>query len=288
MTEPEIAEAVAEIAARPPGEWAALLDARFPGDPELVRQATIWLTAGHALAPEAAAPSLGEHDERYELDRLLDTGATASVWLAYDRKLARNVAIKLFRAERSPALDALFAEARAACDIISDHVVRVLDVYAGDVPCIVMELVGEHDPDRGVLEPGTSAASCRPRDLTEAVRWVRGVALGVRDAHLRNVFHRDLKPHNVLITPFSRSAKIADFGLATRAAGATSPSGRHAAGTPGYLAPEQASGLTHALDPRDPADRAVVVGKDLLGHGAKADDLIGGAPPWRYTGEVEA
>ena len=68
--------------------------------------------------------------------------------------------------------------------------------------------------DQAPLAPGGSAAAIRPRSDDEAVRWVRDVARGVHDAHLRNVFHRALKPHNVLITPFSRRARIADFGLA--------------------------------------------------------------------------
>ena len=238
-----IHDALAEIAAQPAARWPALVAERFP-DRALAAQALLWLRA-------QATPQVSE---RYVLGTKLDAGATAAVWQAYDRKLGRHIAIKVFHAEAAAAL----AEARAACDVISDHVVRVLDVHDG---YIVMELVGEHDDDE--LVPGASAARVRPRDLEEAVRWVRDVARGVHEAHLRDVFHRDLKPHNVLITPVSRRARIADFGLATHASG----------GTPEYIAPELAR-----LAPSTGRDRVVAV--DVWGLGALAYDLIAGRPPW--------
>jgi serine/threonine protein kinase len=288
---PDITSALHEIANRPTASWRALLHRRFPDDPVLVHQALVWLHANHE-------PGETPEFERYRLGVMLDGGGTAAVWQAYDLKLGRNVAIKLFRIERSPSLEEILAEARAACDVTSDHVVRVFDVHDDDPPYIVMELVGEHEPRRGMLAPGASAASCRPASVDEAVRWVRDVALGVRDAHLRNVFHRDLKPHNVLITPLSRRARVGDFGLAISSAGAagtavglvrTGSSGPvRVAGTPEYMSPEQARGLPLVLDPRDPDDRAVLVGVDVWGLGAIAYDLIASRPPWRATDGLEA
>jgi hypothetical protein len=238
-----IHEALAAIAAHPASQWQALVAEKF-ADPALRAQALLWLRA-------QATPPVSD---RYVLDTKLDAGATAAVWQAYDRKLGRHVAIKVFHTEAEEAL----AEARAACDVISDHVVRVLDVHDG---YIVMELVGEHAGDE--LVPGGSAARVRPHDLEEAVTWVRDIARGVHEAHLRDVFHRDLKPGNVLITPASRRARIADFGLSTHASG----------GTPEYIAPELAR-LTTATG----RDRLVAV--DVWGLGALAYDLIAGRPPW--------
>jgi len=235
-----IADVLADIAAQPVAMWPALVAERF-ADPMVRAQAMLWLGA-------LGAPRVSE---RYVLGSKLDAGATAAVWQAFDKKLGRHVAIKVFHAEAEGAL----AEARAACDVISDHVVRVLDVHDG---YIVMELVGEHHGDE--LVPGASAARSRPRDLAEAVTWVRDVALGVHDAHLREVFHRDLKPHNVLITPVSRRARIGDFGLANRGGG----------GTPEYIAPELAR--------LGASDRVAV---DVWGLGALAYDLIAGRPPWQ-------
>jgi len=238
-----VAEQLAEIAAQPAARWPALVAARFR-DPALAAQALLWLSA-------QAVPQVSD---RYVLGAKLDAGATAAVWQAYDRTLGRHVAIKVFHSEAEGAL----AEARAACDVISDHVVRVLDVLDG---YIVMELVGEHEGDQ--LVPGGSAARVRPRDLDEAVTWVRDVARGVHEAHLRDVFHRDLKPHNVLITPVSRRARIADFGLSNSTGG----------GTPEYIAPELAQ-LAGAHD------REHMVAVDVWGLGALAYDLLGGGPPW--------
>jgi hypothetical protein len=235
-----IEDILADLAAQPAERWPALVAERFAGDPALAAQALLWLRA-------SATPRVSD---RYVLGTKLDAGATAAVWQAFDRKLGRHVAMKVFHAQADEAL----AEARAACDVISDHVVRVLDVHDG---YIVMELVGEHEGDE--LVPGGSAARVRPRDLEEAVRWVRDIARGVHEAHLRGVFHRDLKPGNVLITPVSRRARIADFGLATRSSG----------GTPEYIAPELAW-LAPAND----------VAVDVWGLGALAYDLVAGRPPW--------
>ncbi|HEX4416511.1 MAG TPA: serine/threonine-protein kinase [Kofleriaceae bacterium] len=296
-----IEAALDEIGRQPAGAWPAALRARFPDDPALARQLLAWL---HAQRGAAAAPDRGaalDASTRYELGVELDAGATATVWRAYDRKLRRDVAIKVFDPGSSPALDAILGEARAACEVISEHVVRVLDVHDAEPPYLVMELVGEHELRTGALQIGASAATCRPRDLWEAVRWVRDVARGVHDAHLRNVFHRDLKPHNMLITPISRRAKIADFGLAVSNAGQAAANTRSGmvvevgtgriatriAGTPAYMAPEQARGLSITLDPRDPADRATLAGVDIWGLGAIAHDLLSGRPPWRAEGGLE-
>jgi len=287
---------LAEIAEQPIDRWPLLLGSRFPDQPAMVQQALLWLRAGlEKSEDEAAPPSLGKAgDERYELTLRLASGATAAVWRAHDRKLDRNVAIKVFHRSSDGASPEL-QEARAACDVISDHVVRVLDVHDGGVrPYIVMELVAEHDA-KHELALGAAASSCRPASIQEAARWVMDVARGVHDAHLRNVFHRDLKPENVLITPISRRARIADFGLALSAA--TDPLGRSSsvlvkrgaagpvsiAGTPEYMSPEQARGLPINLDPLHAEERRILVGVDVWGLGALAYDLLSGRPPWLAT-----
>ncbi|HEY4239495.1 MAG TPA: protein kinase [Kofleriaceae bacterium] len=292
-----ISEVLAEVAAQPAADWPRLLAARFPTDGAAARQALLWLHAERATDEPDGAPSLGPGNERYQLGVRLDGGATASVWLARDRKLDRDVAIKVFHAERAELAEVL-AEARAASDVISDHVVRILDVHDSEPAYLVMELVGEHEPRRGLLVPGQSAEKAKPRDTAEAVRWVRDIARGVRDAHLRNVFHRDLKPHNVLITPVSRRAKIADFGLAvSRATPGPSADGlvvsgvfgpARIAGTPEFMAPEQARGLPVGLDPRDADERAILVGVDVWGLGAIAYALLVGDPPWRGRAGTDA
>ncbi|HTJ42950.1 MAG TPA: protein kinase [Kofleriaceae bacterium] len=288
---------LSEIAARPSAEWPALVAERFGGDRALAEQALMWLHTGSATdGDDETVAWIG--DRRYRPELRLGRGATATVWQAFDEKLGRSVALKVFASGSSSVLDDALAEARAACDVVSDHVVRVLDVQDdGDTPFIVMELVGEHDVDRDVTVPAASAAVTRPRTVDEALRWVRDVALGVHDAHLRNVFHRDLKPHNVLITPITRRARVADFGLAVSAVAGTGAmallrrDGAGAiriAGTPAYMAPEQARGLPIDLDPRDAEQRERLVGIDVWGLGALAYDLLTGHAPWKTTIDAEA
>ncbi len=301
MSAPEIHEILSEVATHPQSRWLSLLAKRLPDDPAMVQQALLWLQASEQQDLASEAPSLGElGDARYELAVRLDSGATAAVWQAQDRKLGRTVAIKVFhRRGDADLLHQVMAEARAACDVISDHVVRVLDVHeAGAHPYIVMELIGEHDPEGGQLSLGTAASSCRPTSLVEAVRWVMEVARGVHDAHLRNIFHRDLKPHNVLVTPITRRARVADFGLAVGAVGhergtlslvRRGPLGPvTVSGTPDFIAPEQARGLPLDLDPRSASDRAILVGIDVWGLGALAYDLLTGRPPWQRSGDEES
>lgn len=304
MMDARVRETLTRISSRPKREWETRLAQAFPADAAMRAQALLWLHAEQeAPDREDSPPSLGEDaDERYELALRLDIGATASVWQAYDRKLGRTVAIKVFHEPNdSEALDQVLAEARAASDVISDHVVRVLDVHSGEPhPYIVMELIGEHDPDKGEVVLGATASAARAEGLEEIVRWVMEVARGVHDAHLRNVFHRDLKPKNVLITPISRRARVADFGLAVSSA---NPDAKHPAimltkggpsgplsvrGTPEYMAPEQARGLPLALDPRDAADRSVLVAIDVWGLGALAYELVSGKPPWIARADLSA
>lgn len=302
MSDARVRETLAKLSSRPPTEWATRLEQAFPDDPAMRRQALLWLHAEqHALEEEGDPPSLGEpRQQRYELAVRLDTGATASVWQAFDRKLGRTVAIKVFHDQGdSDAIGQVIAEAQAASDVTSDHVVRVLDVHDDAArPYIIMELVGEYDPARGEVVLGASASSCPPVDVDEIARWVMQIARGVHDAHLRNVFHRDLKPQNVLVTPISRRARIADFGLAI--SGASGHVGHPAMalvkggpagpvsvrGTPEYMAPEQARGLPLTLDPRTGGDRAVLLAVDIWGLGAIAYDLLVGHPPWVATGDL--
>jgi serine/threonine protein kinase len=296
VTDAQVRDKLARISLRPEAEWTSRIDREFPDDAAMRMQALLWLHAekeGPEL--EGSPPSLGEEaDERYELSVRLDAGSTSSVWQALDRRLGRNVAIKIFHArDCSEALDQVLAEARAASDVISEHVVRVLDVQYGDErPYIVMELVSEYDQEKGEVVRGMTASASRPRTVEEVARWVMHVARGVHEAHLRNVFHRDLKPKNVLITPNSRRARVADFGLAFSGASPDTahpsitllkrgPSGPVSVrGTPEFMAPEQARGLPLTLDARNPDDRAVLVAIDVWGLGAIAYDLLMGRPPW--------
>ena len=98
--------------------WPVLVAERFGGDPALAARRR----CSGCVPRRRRAVS-----DCYVLGTKLDAGATAAVWQAFDCKLGRHVAMKVFHAQAAEAL----AEARAACDVISDHVVRVLDVHDG-------------------------------------------------------------------------------------------------------------------------------------------------------------
>lgn len=259
-----------------------------PSDTELprVEESAVVDEDEFRRAAESIYPSFPRSD-RYECIEVIDTGATSSVWRAFDKQLQLDVAIKVFdRSKRT--LDEVLDEARASCAVRHDFVVRVIDVVGDDPPFIVMELVGELGP--GGYQVGASASVDRPRSLHEAVRWVREAAIGVHAAHQRLVSHRDLKPRNVLITPVSRRAMVADFGLGiARKRRDAALGNRCIVGTTTHMAPEQAYGMPAALDMRGSAeDRQRLVAIDVFGLGAFAFDLLTGNPPYAIDEERDA
>lgn len=229
--------------------------------------------------------------DRYVPRQKIATGATASVWHAFDTKVKRDVALKIFdRGNRS--LEQVLAEAHAACAIRSEFTVQVLDVLDVGRPVIVMDLIGEYEPN-GDIQFGRSADFLKPVSLDEAVRWCIDAASGVHAAHLRAVSHRDMKPANILVTPVSRRARVADFGLGIASLRADARSHAtvslrvdnaerplHIAGTPAYMAPEQAAGVPLDLDMRFASDRRDLVRIDVFGLGALAYELILGRAPY--------
>jgi serine/threonine protein kinase len=157
------------------------------------------------LAPGAA---LGE-GARYRLERVLGTGGMASVWLATDARLEREVAVKVL--SDALALDASYVlrferEARVAAGLSHPHLVSVFDFSVdGPRPYLVMEYIAGgsladrlRDPEAGAWHTPTLA-----RGLLDALAHIHGAG----------VVHRDIKPANVLIGADGR-ARLTDFGIA--------------------------------------------------------------------------
>ncbi len=166
-------------------------------------------------------------DEQFEIDRVLGHGAMGVVYLAHDRRLDRDVAIKLAR-EKSPiAIARSSREAVALARLSHPNVVTIHQVGELDGRVYVaMEYVA-----------GTTArAWVERRSPREIIALYLAVGEGLAAAHAAGLVHRDFKPDNVLVGDDGR-ARVADFGLAR-----THGDDGTIAGTPAYMAPEQAGG----------------------------------------------
>ena len=183
--------------------------------------------------------------DRYELGRQLGTGGMARVYLARDRKLGREVAVKVL-AERYAAdpsfVERFRREATSAAGLNHPNIVAVYD--RGEVDgsyFIVMEYLPGHDLKREIRERA-------PISSTEAIDIELQLLSALAAAHKRDVIHRDVKPQNVMFTDDGR-VKVTDFGIA-RAGGPQMTEVGLIIGTAQYLSPEQAQGkeVTPASD----------------------------------------
>ncbi|WP_062202129.1 Stk1 family PASTA domain-containing Ser/Thr kinase [Demequina salsinemoris] len=211
-------------------------------------------------------------DGRYEVRSRVAAGGMATVYVAFDRRLEREVAIKVM----SPYLgddgdSARFAsrfrsEARAAARLTHPGMVRVYDQgLDGDIAYLTMEYVEGENLRSRISHEGTLT-------LGESLAIADQVLDALAAAHRLGLVHRDIKPENVLLDTDGR-AKLADFGLARAvedAASTTTTSGL-IMGTVAYLSPELVShGTTSA-------------GTDLYAVGILLFEMITGRQP--FTGD---
>jgi serine/threonine protein kinase len=195
-----------------------------------------------------AQPATG--GTRYEIVRRIGEGGMGVVYLARDRELAREVALKVVRVpEPSPdERTRLLREARILASLEHPGIVPVHD--AGELPDGRVFYVMKH------VRGERLDAHARTTPLPELLRAFRQVCEAVAFAHGRGVLHRDLKPQNVMLGAFGE-VLVLDWGVAkVRGEAAPASSGNHAAaeiaasdtatgtvaGTPGYMAPEQLAG----------------------------------------------
>ncbi|MBC7995684.1 MAG: protein kinase [Rhizobacter sp.] len=174
---------------------------------------------------------------RFELRRELGKGAQATVWLAFDPRLEREVAVKLMHpGANTLSVDQWLQEARHVSRLNHPHIVPVFEADThNNQPYLVFEYV----PGR------TLTAHLRARGALparEAVEMMVGVLDALQVAHTAGVVHRDLKPSNILVDGNGR-ARVMDFGIAARMQDAASQ--QQVVGTPGYMSPE----ATHGMKP---------------------------------------
>ncbi|MBR3396114.1 MAG: Stk1 family PASTA domain-containing Ser/Thr kinase [Firmicutes bacterium] len=177
---------------------------------------------------------------RYELQDKIGEGGMAVVFKARDRLLSRFVAIKILRPEYTK--DAMFIESfrresQIAAGLVHPNIVNVYDVgKEGNIYYIVMELIEGRPLSDIIKEEG-------PLDPYRAADIAKQVASALSMAHKHQLIHRDVKPHNIMITQ-DGTAKITDFGIAKAVTGGTLVGEQQEAvmGSVHYFSPEQARG----------------------------------------------
>jgi eukaryotic-like serine/threonine-protein kinase len=203
-------------------------------------------------------------DGRYQLGSLLGAGGMASVYLATDRVLQRQVAVKVLRP--SDVQDAVFVErfrreARAAARLSHPNIVAVFDSgFDAGLHYLVMEYVVGESLAQLLHRQGRLAP-------LRAVELAIQVCAALAAAHAQGLVHRDIKPANVLVGPDGQ-VKVTDFGIVKASAATTLTGTGMVLGTAAYLSPEQAQG--HPVDARS----------DLYGLGCVLYELLCGSPPF--------
>lgn len=244
---------------------------------ELIQRS--WITpyqANQLLQGKAAQLTLGQ----YVLLERLGEGGMGEVFKARHRTLNRISALKLIRKERVGSLDAVkrfYREVRAAAQLDHPNIVHAFDANEIDgTHILVMEYVEGTDLSKLVKKNGALP-------VQEACEYIRQAALGLQHAFEKGMVHRDIKPHNLLLSSDERMVKILDMGLARlesaddddKSSTALTKEGM-ILGTPDYIAPEQAM-ETHAADIRS----------DIYSLGCTFYYLLSGRVPFPSTSFTE-
>jgi WD40 repeat protein len=207
----------------------------------------------------------------YEVTGVVGRGGAGVVFKGFDPSLNRFVAIKVLTphlASSAAARRRFAREARATAAVTHENVVAVHGVdEANGLPYLVMEYVAGISLQERIDRAG-------PLELEEALRIGAQTAAGLAAAHAQGLVHRDVKPGNLLLESGMERVKITDFGLARAADDASLTQSGVVAGTPGYMAPEQARG--EPVDPR----------ADLFSLGSVLYAICTGRAPFRANGTL--
>ena len=226
-----------------------------------------------AKDPLLGTPVLGG----FVITGVLGAGGMGSVYVAEHQRISKKVAIKVLHPHMTSNRDIVarfLAEARAASALDHPNIIEVVDGATLDDgrDYIALEYLNGDALDDYLR-------SHKQLDLSTALHILAQTCCGLEAAHHRGIIHRDLKPANLFVAPTELDplrTKILDFGIAkltdTVMAGGIETGSNAIAGTPGYMAPEQARGM------RDVDHRA-----DIYALGAVAYRMMSGSLP--YEGE---
>jgi len=210
--------------------------------------------------------------DRYRIEKKIGAGGMATVYLAWDLKHDRPVAVKVLDPELAHGLGSsrFLKEIKTTANLTHPHILPVFDS-------------GEADGFLYYVLPYVKGESLRARlakerqlPVDEAVRIAREIAGALAYAHDEGIIHRDVKPANIMLE--AGQAVLGDFGVAHAVAEASDERltrAKTSPGTPSYMSPEQASG-TEDLDGRS----------DIYSLGCVLYELLAGEPP--FTGSTPA
>jgi serine/threonine-protein kinase len=206
-------------------------------------------------------------DGRYRIERKLGAGGMADVYLAEDQELGRRVAIKILN-DRHAADDSFIErfrrEAKNAAGLSHPNIVSIYDRgEAEGTYYIAMEYLDGRSLKELIVGRG-------PAPIKVTIDYARQILAAVGFAHKHGIVHRDIKPHNVLVSPEGR-LKVTDFGIARSGASQMTEVGS-IIGTAQYLSPEQARGA--------PVDQT----SDLYSVGVVLYEMLTGQVP--FTGDT--
>lgn len=187
---------------------------------------------------------------RFRVIRKLGSGAFGEVFLGYDDKLQRHVAIKVPRRAflEQAGVESVLAEARAAAGLDHPGIVTTHDVVeeADGTILIVMEYVDGGTLQDLIDQDAEKGSVLQRMGATFVATVGYEVALALAEAHHHDLIHRDLKPANLMLK--DQKLRVTDFGLAV--ASKDTAKGYELAGTPAYMAPEQIEATPEGLDAR--------------------------------------
>ncbi|MDF2677031.1 MAG: pknB [Bacillota bacterium] len=175
---------------------------------------------------------------RYELVEKIGGGGMSNVYKAKCKVLNRYVAVKILRQELTS--DPLFVEkfkqeSLSAASLTHPNIVSIYDTgFEDDIYYIVMEFVKGETLKHYIQKKGKLSEQ-------ETIRISKQIAEALKHAHVNKIVHRDIKPHNILLTE-DRIVKVADFGIARATTSSTINNSSNVIGSVHYFSPEQARG----------------------------------------------
>jgi len=216
-------------------------------------------------------------DGRYRILRKLGSGGMANVYLAEDEDLGRRVAIKILNdryANDDLFIERFRREAKAAAGLSHPNIVSIYDRgEAEGTYYIAMEVIEGRSLKELILTRGALP-------VAQSVAFAKQLLEALRFAHRHGIIHRDIKPHNVLVSTDERAKrhetrlKVTDFGIARHGASQMTEAGS-IMGTAQYLSPEQARGAP------------VTAASDLYSAGVVLYEMLTGKVPFNGDSAIE-